>query len=124
LDRTDARIVLSVSKFVSCAHQGEADVKTHLQSACHIKCVNAMDGQKGIFKMFPSTATSGLTEKVTRAEVKMAVAMTNHNIPLAFSDHISPLLRDIFPDSVIAKKYSAAKTKMTCTINGVIIADD
>ena len=41
-----------------------------------------------------------------------------HNIPLAFSDHLSPLLRSIFPDSEIAKSYASASTKTTCMING------
>uniref|UniRef100_H2ZY73 DUF4371 domain-containing protein n=1 Tax=Latimeria chalumnae TaxID=7897 RepID=H2ZY73_LATCH len=43
-----------------------------------------------------------------------------HNIPLAFSNHLNPLLPDIFPDSQIAKQYSSAATKMTCLINGAI----
>ena len=40
--------------------------------------------------------------------------------PLAFSDHLSPLLRSAFPDREIAKSYASASTKTTCMIDGAI----
>ena len=48
----------------------------------------------------------------------MANAFVQHDVPLAVADHISPLLRDMFPDSDIAKGYASASTKTTCVING------
>ena len=47
----------------------------------------------------------------------MAVALAHHNIPLATMDHLSPLFRDIFPDSKIAMGFAAARTKTSCIIN-------
>ena len=41
--------------------------------------------------------------QIKRAEVKVAVTLAHHNIPLAAMDHLSPLFQDIFPDSKIAK---------------------
>ena len=58
--------------------------------------------------------------QTTRAEVKIANALVQNNIPLAFTDHLSPLLRDIFPDSEIAKGYASASTKTTCLVNGAL----
>ena len=49
--------------------------------------------------------------------MKMAVVLAQHNIPLAIMDHLSPMFRDIFPDSKIAKGFSAARTKTTCIVN-------
>ena len=46
----------------------------------------------------------------------MAVVLAQH-IPLAIMDHLSPLFRDIFPDSKIAKGFFAARTKTTCIMN-------
>ena len=43
--------------------------------------------------------------------MKIAVLLAHHNVPLAVMDHLSSLLRDIFPDSKIAKGFSAARTK-------------
>ena len=37
----------------------------------------------------------------------MAVVLAQHNLPLAIMDHLSPLFRDIFPDSNVAKSFSA-----------------
>ena len=48
----------------------------------------------------------------------MVTAIVQNNIPLAFSDHLSPLLQDIFPDSDVAKNYATTSTKTTCIVNG------
>ena len=40
-----------------------------------------------------------------------------HNVPLAVTDHLSPLFQDIFFDSETAKGYASARTKTTCIIN-------
>ena len=58
--------------------------------------------------------------QVTRAEVKIAVLMTENNISLAFSNHQSRMLPKLFPETKIAQKYSAAASKTTCIINGPI----
>ena len=50
----------------------------------------------------------------------MAVVLAHHNIPLAVMDHLSPLFRDIFPDSKIAKGFSSARTKTTCILTGAL----
>ena len=55
-----------------------------------------------------------------RAEVKVATMLVKHNIPLAVSDELTPLFRDIFPDSEIAKAFSSRRTKTACIINGAI----
>lgn len=55
-----------------------------------------------------------------RAEVKVATMLVKHNIPLALSDELTPLLCDIFPDSEIAKQFSSKRTKTACLINGAI----
>ena len=50
----------------------------------------------------------------------MTNLLVQHNVPLAGADHLSPLFRDIFPDSKIAKGYAAACTKTTYILNGSI----
>lgn len=47
----------------------------------------------------------------------MAMVLAHHNLPLATMDHLSPLFRDIFPDSKIAKWFGAARTKTMCILN-------
>ena len=50
----------------------------------------------------------------------MSTVLAHHNIPIAVSDHLTPLFKDIFPDSEIAKAYSCARTKTTCILNGAL----
>ena len=54
------------------------------------------------------------------AEVKVATMLVQHNIPLAVADELTPLFRDIFSDSEIAKSFSSRRMKTACIINGAI----
>ena len=47
----------------------------------------------------------------------MANFIVEHNVPIAVTDHLSPLFREIFPDSEIAKWYASCRTKTTSMIN-------
>ena len=102
---------------VSCEHQGEKDVRRHIDGKKHCSNVQGLENQKQIHSFFPSE-NDPLQEKVTRAEVKVATVLAHHDIPIAVTDHLSPLFKDIFPDSSIAKLYSCARTKTTCILNG------
>ncbi len=46
--------------------------------------------------------------------------LVQHNIPLALADELTPLFRDVFSDSEIAKNFSSKRTKTACMINGAI----
>ena len=58
--------------------------------------------------------------KLLEAEVRMAVPTASLNVPLTLHDQLSPLIRSIFPDSQIAKRYHSASTKATCILNGAM----
>ena len=40
-----------------------------------------------------------LEVKIRRGEVKVTATIVKHNVPLAFTEHLSPLFKEIFPDS-------------------------
>ena len=107
---------------VSCEHQGEKDVRRHIDGKKHCSNVQGLENQKQIDSFFPSE-NDPLQEKVTRAEVKVATVLAHHDIPIAVTDHLSPLFKDMFPDSSIAKVYSCARTKTTCILNGALAVD-
>ena len=50
----------------------------------------------------------------------MAAMLVQHNVPLAVADELTPLFRDVFPDSKIAQNFSSRRTKTACMINGAI----
>lgn len=100
-------------KLLSCAHQGISDLQDHIATQSHQRMVKEKNSQTRL--SFPSS--DPLQDKVIRAEVKVANFMVEHNVPFAVADHLSPLLRDIFHDSQIAKQYASARTKTTCMLN-------
>ena len=104
---------------VTCQHQGEKDVRRHLEGKKHRDNVQALENQPAISALLRPT-THPIHQKVSRAEVKVSTVLAHHNVPIAVADHLSPLFRDIFPDSDIAKAYSCARTKMTCILNGAL----
>ena len=79
----------------------------------------SLEKQQRIGEFFKPT-NHPLHDKVIRAEVKLSTVLAHHNIPIAVSDHLSSLFKDIFPDSEIAKAYSCAQTKTTCILNGAL----
>ena len=46
--------------------------------------------------------------------------LVQHNIPIALANEMTPLFRDVFLDSEIAKRYASRHTKTTCLINGAL----
>ena len=104
---------------VSCHHQGEKDVRRHLGGKKHQDNVKDLERQQPINNFFRPTSHP-IHEKVTRAEVKVSAVLAHHNIPIAVADHLSPLFKNIFPDSEIAKAYACARTKTTCILNGAL----
>ena len=130
---------------VSCKHQGRHDVERHIGKDLHKSNVK---GAKSQISLPFQPLSSALSEKVRyetyntaiivqifiyckllytfclfqtiRAEVKVATMLVQHNIPLALADELTPLFRDIFSDSEIAKNFSSRRIKTACIINGAI----
>ena len=143
---------------LSCAHQGIADVRTHIAGKNHQRLARGMEARTQLsftpdpladkvsrqsewalpFVIFLSgfhvigiskrtvhtvivlSVLSVICRQIIRAEVKMANFIVEHNLPLAISDHLTPLVRDIFSNSMVAKKYASHRTKATSILNFVI----
>jgi len=60
------------------------------------------------------------TNKVKRAEIKLAVFFAEHNITFQAADHLISLLKDIYVDSKIAQDLSLTGKKCTDIIKEVI----
>ena len=54
--------------------------------------------------------------KQMEAELQMAVLTATSNVSLAFHDRLSPMIRNIFPDSKIALKYLPLQHLFVCSI--------
>ncbi|XP_060124937.1 uncharacterized protein LOC118080162 isoform X1 [Zootoca vivipara] len=112
----------------SVAHGGRTDITQHEKSAKHKRGVEAQKHAPMMPRHAPTMsrfATSNTTEadQVIKAEVKMAMLCAKNNISFTFCDDFNKCVADIFPDSAIARKYSAGKTKTTQIIKGAIAAE-
>lgn len=50
----------------------------------------------------------------------MALAIVKHNAPIQMAETLSPLVKEIFPDSKIAQSFASSRTKTRCIINGAL----
>ena len=63
-------------------------------------------------KYYVSSNSSSLDENVIKAETLISLAMSKHNVPLAFADHLAKVVKVASPDSSIAKKYACGRGKI------------
>ena len=105
------------SRNIKCDHMGKSDVLKHCSTQSHQDQARSLQSQSRL--NFPTISIS-TDKKRLEAEVRIAVLASSFNIPLAFHDQLSPLLRSIFPDSEIATKYHSASTKATCILNHAV----
>ena len=110
-----ARCTVCQSSF-SIAHGGANDCATHVNGARHRKYADTMSGQASINTFFVQKR-SDEADKVTRAELLWTEFLTEHNIPVSVSDHFGPLIKQMFPDSQIANKFTCGHTKAASLIS-------
>ncbi|XP_060125518.1 uncharacterized protein LOC118081198 [Zootoca vivipara] len=105
----------------SVSHGGRNDVTQHTKSAKHKRGVEA---QKNAPTMSTCvTSNTEETDQVINAEVKMAMLCAKNNVPFTFCDDYNKYVADMFPDSAIAQRYSAGRTKTAQIIKGAIAAE-
>ena len=100
------------SKRMKCDHMGRREVAKHCETQSHKVQAKSFHLQSRL-----QLSTQGPSSQQLIAELKMAVLTASSNIPLAFHDKLSPMIRSIFPDSRIASVYHSASTKATCMLN-------
>ncbi|CAH2000788.1 unnamed protein product [Acanthoscelides obtectus] len=105
----------------ACDSEIQADLtvlKNHRKGAKHLKNVKVIvKNQPKISTMFSNKNES--SGQVSRAEIKIAALISEHNLPIKLCDHLIPLLKDIFPDSKIAQGMQMGRTKATGVIKHV-----
>ena len=109
---------------ISVGSMGYTAVKSHAKGKVHEKHVQSIAGSTRL--NFPTLSTSESTPTSSsasaskieassgalRAEAMFVIFMAEHNIPFIAADH-SGVLKQMFPDSAIAKDMSLKRTKST-----------
>lgn len=95
----------------------KSDLIRHMNSERHKKKVSEIKNVPKISTYLPVT---DLDINVRKAELKLAGAMAENNIPISFMDTLGPLCKDIFSDSAIAKNTNLHRTKATAILKNVL----
>ena len=108
---------------ISIGHGGLHDIKKHVASEKHRLTSSSIASTSSVLSCFASShLTAQLDQQVANAETLFTGFLIEHNLPLSAADHASKLFKQMFPDSKVAKKYSAGRAKTSYFLNGAIPA--
>jgi len=88
----------------------------HAESASHIDNINSSNVEINI----SNKETVSHSDKVKRAETKLAAFFAEHNVAFSTVDHLIPLLKDICVDPEVVKDITLARNKCTQIVKNVI----
>ena len=87
----------------------------HCERDTHRRRVEDEKKSHSIRRFLSKPGNSG--SNVIKAEVMITNFLVQHNLPIATADHLSPLFKEIFPDSKIAAAYASGRTKTSAILN-------
>jgi hypothetical protein len=93
------------------AHKTE--LVRHAKSTKHLKRSQEIASNKEFTKLVPDVKVE---DSIKRAEIKLAALVAENNLPFTVMDKLTPLIKDICPDSKIAEKLALRRTKTTTII--------
>ena len=100
-------------------HKGNGDLNTHLQSEKHRKAVRWAAASTKMTNYFV-TAGSKCEDEITAAKGTLAFHAVKHHHSFLSMDCTSVLLKKIFPDSNVAKKFSSGSTKTEKVVTSIL----
>uniref|UniRef100_A0A6P7FRN4 E3 SUMO-protein ligase KIAA1586-like n=1 Tax=Diabrotica virgifera virgifera TaxID=50390 RepID=A0A6P7FRN4_DIAVI len=107
-------------KVCSSSLKSEIQVlKLHENSAKHKQMLKSHRSQASLL-CFMKPKSELPEGKTLRAKLKLAGFFAEHNVPFSLIDHLTKLLKDIFPDSQTVTDFRLGRTKLTEIIKNVI----
>jgi len=102
---------------------GKRELEKHNLGKKHISNMKGLRGSKNM-NLFLQNPKSDEKKKyetdVKRAEIKLSAFFANNNVAFQVVDMLTPVLKDIFPDSKIAQGIQLHRKKCTTIISNVI----
>lgn len=102
---------------ICIAHAGRDDCRRHVASKKHSEYTKLLKDNVSVASMFKSNSEETENLKVMRAEAFMIDQIVDMNLPISSADSFSKTYKVMFPDSVIAKKFSCARTKTSAVLD-------
>ena len=97
---------------------GVRDVRRHMDGLSHLKTERARENTKGGVGQYVVAGASKATQ-VIRADTIWTQFIAEKNLPFAICDVFTRMAGHMFPDSEIAKAFSAGRTKVRpCSTSG------
>ena len=91
---------------LSCEHQGEKDVRRHLDGKKALRyCWGSWEAAMNFSVFLTQYSSNPWKDDLSRGQGEYSTVLAHHNIPIAVSDHLTPLFKYIFPDSEVDKVY-------------------
>lgn len=98
-------------------------VKKHALSTKHKTNAISVTNQKSVASFFENPnniKTKKTADAIKSAEIKICGFLSEHNISFNTVDHLSKLMKDLFPKSEVAQGIKLGRTKATCVVKNVI----
>jgi len=100
---------------------GKSELEKHAMGVKHVRNVKGIQGTSSIETSFAKvSASSKLNTDTKKAEISLATLFAEHNVGIHVIDHLTPVLKTVFPDSQIAQNMSLGRTKCTEIIKNVV----
>ncbi|CAK1583027.1 unnamed protein product [Parnassius mnemosyne] len=95
-------------------------LKMHANRQKHLDAMKMLPSTSKQVSTMASFVTKKIPTNVQNAEVKLTGFLVEHNLAFKTADHLTELLKSIFPDSKIAQQISLKRTKATAIATAVI----
>lgn len=94
-------------------------VKNRSKSKSHNTAINSIANRKTI-NLYSQPTLTIQNHHVSRAEIKISSFLAEHNIPFWVMDHLTPLVKDCFPDCKTIQDMHLKSSKCTAVVVNVI----
>ena len=111
-------LVCKSGTYISVVHKGNGNLNTHLQSEKHRKAVRRAVASTKITNYFV-TAGSKCEDEITAVEGTLAFHAVKHHHSFLSTGCTLVLLKKIFPDSNVAKKFGSGRTMTEKVVTSV-----
>ena len=98
---------------------GKSDLIKHASGKKHVSNCAGVKKQMKLSDMPSVSSKSKLNETVMTSEIRLAIFVAEHDLPIRVTEHLPNLIKSVCPDSEVAKHIQCGRTKLTGIINHV-----